>query len=314
MELIKTICDLYQLGPLKTVPVVISAGRVWRVQTEQGCYAVKQLAANSVGLNNFLQGDKIANAFANKMFSVCTALAYKDKKICEINNNKFAVFKWRFGCILSAGAVTSAYAYSIGRLLADLHITNITLPEVTISRWQNYQLNDWQEFKRFIKCKKNTNLIHYLTAKLNLWAEKYFTAKANLTNFSVISHGDLTQANVVLNKHLLSIIDWEAAGYIHPQIELVGVLLNWSGINFGKLKQESFTNIIKGYRAAGGEININETVLWASLGSWFAWLDFNVQLIIFSKKNTELEVIHTVKILRRLTELFPLVLTWLENN
>jgi|GEM_PF-4832873 len=296
MPFIKTICDLYQLGQLKQATLWPGSQRLWRVEAERGCYAVKQIFSDD------LQGEQIAQAFAKHNIPAVIAILRGNHLITEIAGQTFLVFNWQAGKVLSADAAAPDYAYRMGYLLAQLHLTQLNLPDISISRWQNFQTDNAQIF----------STLSNLPAKFFYWLKQYFIAQKSLTGSLVISHGDLLQANVIWD-HPDSphIIDWEAAGWIHPQIELIGVLLNWSGINVGQLNHTSFNSILQGYQAAGGKINIDETILWASLGSWFAWLAYNTHQLISAEKNTEKEITNTLAVLQAFTDAFPILLDWI---
>lgn len=49
-----------------------------------------------------------------------------------------------------------------------------------------------------------------------------------LNSESVLSHGDIDQKNVLWNQdNSPTVIDWEAAGYVNPMVELFTAALYW---------------------------------------------------------------------------------------
>ncbi len=295
MEHLTFICIHLNLGRLIQAPVTIIAQRLWQVSTEKGIFAIKK----AVSASDALQSETLAKIFADKGLPTIAATFYDD----------YLIYPWQPGQVLSTEAAAPDYCYAMGSLLAHLHLANVHLPAIKTAHWHNFQLNDWLLLQEISREKKLISLVKPLLAMLDLRIEKYFVAQSNLTHTLVISHGDLTQANIIW-KNITSplIIDWESAGWLHPQIELIGVLFNWSGINVGTCRQESVTPIIQGYQAVGGEININENTLWASLNSWFAWLLFNMRECVLNNKPVEVEIVHTLKILQQMPEAFTILL------
>lgn len=312
MKLKQIFCSKETISQLLQKPFISGSHDLWQIKTSRGLFALKLIHNNSLASSYIIQGELIAKAFANSDIAVVTAIAFDNNIIHEIAGKKFLISKWYDGSMLSAGAVASNYAFQIGNLLAKLHVTNLKLPNILTARWQIFDSVDSQFLGEMLR---HTRLANNLLQRLDGWLKNYFVAKANLTKAQVISHGDLQRGNVIWDNNCFPcLIDWEAAGWIHPQIELVGVLLNWSGANIGNLSHESFANILQGYRTVGCEVAIDENVLWASLGSWFAWMHFNLRQLISAERDTKIEIIKTIKILQRFIDKFSVLLSWIKTS
>ncbi|WP_449602525.1 phosphotransferase [Paenibacillus sp. Marseille-Q9583] len=87
-----------------------------------------------------------------------------------------------------------------------------------------------------------------------------------ILNHMVISHRDLDQKNVLWDElQIPIIIDWEAAGPIHPTQELIDVALYWSGFETGSVRKDAFYTLISTNREQGGEIYANsQCIEWCN--------------------------------------------------
>jgi thiamine kinase-like enzyme len=123
----------------------------------------------------------------------------------------------------------------------------------------------------------------------------------------VLSHGDLFPANVVWSEKLSPfIIDWEAAGYIHPQLELWNVGLNWGGILVDDVRPEFFTALLEGYRSLKRPVFFDENMVHTGLGSWLAWLMYKLSGYSF---DTDITIEDDIEIIRRIIKTYPVLLS-----
>lgn len=209
---------------------------------------------------NFAQGQRIAQALQVHGIPAVTAISYQLDE-----NKKFAVYPWIEGTVLSSAAASAEQAFQIGALLARIHQINLQLPDIKPVVWQDALAN------------------------------KEFYSKGEW----VVSHGDLIQGNVIWTEKDFYIIDWDSAGLIHPQIELLGVALNWSGVNVGDSKPDIFSAVLEGYRSKGGVVAIDKKIFYTSLNSWVAWLEYNIEQAALGIDVSE-EIKNTIKTLERL--------------
>ncbi len=152
------------------------------------------------------------------------------------------------------------------------------------------------------------------------WESLIHSSASLLTNHYVISHRDLDPKNVLWDEQKVPIIiDWEAAGPIHPTLELIDVALYWSGSESGDLSKKAFSNLINSYLEHGGEIYADwQGVLNYGFLGKLEWLAYNIRrsLGLESSDDAERElgtreVIRTINALQNYADFIPQCLLWL---
>ena len=148
-----------------------------------------------------------------------------------------------------------------------------------------------------------------------LWNDEYQQAIYTLNKDSVISHGDLTEGNVIWqDANTLWIIDWETAGWIHPQIELLNVAINWGGVVLGPIRENIFKAVLQSYQSMGRQIAITPQILQAGLGSWLAWLVFKIQANLAGDQTATAHILETLRVTKQLTQEFAQLLQWVSET
>jgi thiamine kinase-like enzyme len=96
-----------------------------------------------------------------------------------------------------------------------------------------------------------------------------------------LSHRDADQKNWMETREgELLLVDWDAAGPVHPRHEVAALALVWGGVGLGEPDRRAARAVIDGYREAGGEYvaqdgDLDEFAL-VSVG----WFEFNVRRAI----------------------------------
>lgn len=300
------ICSFFDLGHVLNGYQLIIPKRLWYLKTTQGEFAVKKLTAKNL-YQNPLQGERIAIGMSRFKLPVVHAISGKNGIILELGEDKIIVYPWVQGSCIKVFSL--AQCYKVGELLGVIHKINLQLPNVNSAIWHDrFIAPDWQTVS-----KEFPFLIKRLPDLIN-WNAQYLTGISKLSSERVISHGDLTQTNIIWQTpKKLCLIDWEAAGWLHPQIELLGLALNCSDFVLDKFSTKKFLAVLKGYFAVTHKIVLEQCVLQAGLGSWLNWLVFNLYRTSDNNKNVSLEVINTAKMIGRLIDLFPQIMTIQKN-
>jgi len=258
---------------------------VCKITTDKNSFVVKQLKSDRI--QSAIQGERIASAFIKNNIPAITTI----NSVVDWENKKFLIYPWCEGKLRQSD---KNCGYQIGKLLARMHLINLELPEITNANWQAFIEPNWEQLTK----QKNLKLLLEYLPELKQWSEWYRQGIAEIQDDKVISHGDLYPVNVIWQNEKPAIIDWEDAGWIHPQVELLGVAINWAGIEQGKIDPEIFNRVLQGYRDQGGVVAINEAVWNAGLGSWLSWLVFNAE------RNNSKEVRKTIIAMQHLFSAF----------
>ena len=122
------VCTQLNLGNLLASPTPLSGGlmhKMFRVDTEKGCYAVKCLnphvMARPEALGNFAAAEELERQLEQAGLAILASLASGDRKMQKLDGGYFYVFPYFEGSALTEGAITPAHCRKIGSLLADIH-------------------------------------------------------------------------------------------------------------------------------------------------------------------------------------------------
>lgn len=296
---INEICNLLSLGKPINIFKATYSKDIFQLRTEKGNFAVKRLSKKN--FENPLQGERIATAFANYEFPAITALSSNKKIIFSFCHKQYLVYSWCEGHVFESSCITIEQAYKVGQLLGRMHEINLQLPNIKCASWYDFIAPDWEAL---INQSDLAKQLQHDIKQLNSWTQQYHDSHAKLEHNDVISHGDLTPTNVVWKTaNDPWIIDWESAGWIQPHIELFGVALNWANIGSSSINTANFQAVINGYQSILDKIEINQTIITASLGSWLKWIVFNLKYTQHDKELRLIEIERTITAIKQINKL-----------
>ncbi|WP_282935909.1 aminoglycoside phosphotransferase family protein [Paenibacillus sp. RC67] len=326
------LCAKFNLGQLSAEPEPIFGGflhKMYRMQTDQGLYAVKalnpQIMKRKTAMGNFIFSEKVARLAYQNGINALPAIVSNGSCIHEVDSQYYLLFPWVLGRIIPTGTVEMNCCKIMGEILAQIHRTdfsqllldqqdkegNATKAAVN---WKDYAFRGEQEGLEW------AYLLSDNLDKIYHW-EKLVSSSGNLlTKHKVISHRDLDQKNVLWDEnHMPILIDWEAAGTINPTQELMDVAFYWSGFESGNVSKEAFCTLISTYRNHGGEICDNWLdVLNDGFRGKIEWLIYNIRrslgLECTDETEQELgasEVFKTIQALNDYADVIPQCLEWL---
>ncbi|MDI9819224.1 MULTISPECIES: phosphotransferase enzyme family protein [unclassified Legionella] len=170
----------------------------------------------------------------------------------------FQIFPYCEGKII--GAVKESQAFSLGKMLARLHLLSLPgdeaegFPPVCLPQTQSHP--PW---------------LSSLVDQCNHY--RFYRA-----NQRVVSHRDLHLGNIVWrDEQTPCLIDWESAGLIHPFVELIGLATNCSGLAATGFNKALFQAVVSGYGQQAGKIPTPDPILWEmALHSWLLWYAYNL--------------------------------------
>jgi aminoglycoside phosphotransferase (APT) family kinase protein len=326
------LCMKYGLGQLTETPEPVSGGflhKMYRIVTSQAEYAVKalnpQIMLRPAAMGNIIFAEKVANLARSQGINALPAIESQGSCMHEVQGQYYLLFPWMEGKALPAGAVDMDCCTQIGRVLADIHtadfsarLTGQQAEEFIPSAvpWQDYSHRAEQQQLSY------SELLNNSLARLQGYEKLANSAAELLQDNRVISHRDLDPKNVLWDKSGIPlIIDWEAAGTVHPMQELLEVALDWCGFEAGEASQEAFRTVISAYRNQGGKVTGNWTdVLNLGYQGKLDWLAYSLRrslgLEVTDEAERQLgvsEVIRTIGALADYADFIPLCLEWLEN-
>ena len=325
---IKELFNRYKIGNITEEPISISGGlmhKMFKVTTETNVYAVKWLNPSIMQRNgvlkNMINSELIANAFS-KHLPVVAALTIEGHNVLHSNSKYYMVFNWIEGMSIFPPSISKKHCYEIGRALGKIHHLNISVPEVKKGK-KDFTIYNWQQF--LVKGRdlnvcwidSYANIID----KLITWNNGINEANDKLSEYMVISHGDLDPKNVMWHQDLPYFIDWEAAGYVNPYQELLEVLNYWSPNGNGELDQDKFKILLNAYREYISTKAVNwDCVLNSGYAGMLGWLEYNLKRALGIESTDEEEkvlgaeqVIATIKELERYDNQLKILKKWLSE-
>jgi thiamine kinase-like enzyme len=258
---------------------------MWRLDTDRGSHAVKQLSASldledPRMLHDYNVSEAVAEAFAKRGIPAVFALEHAGDYLQLLEGVGYLVYPWRDAANLGAERISEPHALQVAGILARMHATELSFPDL---RHHEFDMNSGDNIAMLVDLAQalHTELADTLRRGLPSFLEivdAQTAAIRALRSHVVVCHGDLDQKNVLWDRQgEPALIDWESARQLNPTYELLLEALNWSGI-WSRFDRELCKKFMAAYRAAGGVIE--EEAVAASyhciLGDWVYWLMYNV--------------------------------------
>jgi thiamine kinase-like enzyme len=258
---------------------------MWRLDTDKGSYAIKQLSKdidlkNECIIKKYELSEKIASRFIAKGIPGVCAIVQAGKYLFMIEGVGFLVYPWVNAKALEQYAVSEVRALKMAETLAKMHCLNLDEPEITQPEFYTHtrekilELIDKAEKFNCLFAKDLRENQHNLL----LANQAYQNAIPILKKNVIVSHGDLDQKNVLWDSSNNPIlIDWEAVCKIDPTYDIIVTAFNWSGIA-SDFNKSLFFKIIEAYQNAGGVMN-KDHIAAACCGvfGWIDWLVYNIE-------------------------------------
>ena len=260
--------------------------RAWRIETTSGSYLFKQLnraiAAKRSALARSRAGEGFAATLAKQGIPAVSALTLEGDPILPRDGAHWMVFPWVEGTTLAAGGITAAHATTIGGTLAAIHrlalspsgLGELEQPFVTDAEWTSLTRASGAAGTQW------TAALAGARGELRVAGTRAEAAFAAFREPTLASHRDLDPTNVIWRPDgSPALVDWEAAGTIHPSLELVRAVFDWSANADGSLERARFVALVEGYRSQGGVLGEAAAPLVdAALGAMLPWLAYNLRL------------------------------------
>ncbi|WBW98106.1 phosphotransferase enzyme family protein [Oceanirhabdus sp. W0125-5] len=317
------------MGSLKKEPQQVFGGlmnEMYKVVTEKGEYAVKalnpQIMQRKTAMNNHIFADHVTRIAYNRGINTIPAIEVNGKSIHEVDGQYYLIFPWFNGKALDKNTVDINKCKLIGEMLAKIH--NLDFSSISISNENNFTVTvtDWNMYAE--KGNKENllwgNELYEKADTLYQIEKRANSAFKKVTNNLVISHRDLDPKNVLWDQDgIPMIIDWDAAGYVNPSVELLEVALYWSGGESETPDKEAFCAVIDSYINKVGAIEDNlEDVLYSIFKGKLEWLKYNInrslRIECSSDEEQKLgtkEVVETIQSIFGYSKLIPVLLEWL---
>ena len=258
---------------------------MWRLDTGNGSYAIKQLSARvdlrqASVCRHYNATEALARAFATSGIPAIHALMANGGYLQIIDDVGYLVYPWCNASALNPEQLSDRYAVVVAHILAGMHALHLEFPALG---HQSFDRHTGENILLLVELAKHSDLhaagtlCRALPGFLEI-VDAQDPAMERLEDHLVASHGDLDPKNVLWSaKGQPGIIDWESARHLNPTYELLLQALNWSGI-WSRFEPGTFRQFVAGYRDAGGAVDqaALEPSYHCILGDWVYWLMHNV--------------------------------------
>lgn len=281
---IEALCAALELGAPLTRPRLVSAGpphRVWRLEVARGVLAVKELSREQLALpgarHALRQAESIAAQLSSEGVPTVVALTVEGDPLLDLDGATVLVYPWVDGAMLAPGALDAAQAAQLGEVLGRMHAVNLTVPGLERPGLRAFPPEHWLTLTRRalgMQVEWAGPARQVLDAVLQL-GDRYEAAAVELARELVVSHRRLTPGHVLWIQGAFPwLIDWEAAGYINPVMELAELALRWSGLVQGAPQAGAVQAVLEGYRLAGPQpVTSSRAALAGCAGGWLSELE-----------------------------------------
>ena len=273
------VCRNYGFGELLAAPRPVAGGfqhRMWRVDTSAGPFAVKILHARCAEdpdcRRRCFGGERIARRAADADLPAVAALESPEGPLRRFGGAAVLCYGWEEGTTLPPTPAPPARAGLIGGLLGRLHALNLPWGDDSPPSSECFPAQHWHDLAQRVKDERLS--LAFALPDLLAWNEATREATDQLNQGWVVSHRDLDQKNVLWRAAAPRLLDWEAAGPVHPALEVMGTALNWAGQSAGPPDQAVFRAFLAGYRRqAPLDADALGHAATAVLGKWLVWLE-----------------------------------------
>lgn len=287
-EHIELLCDRFGLGAALGAPRPVPGGFhhcMWRLETQDGCFAVKQLAndmdmANPAIVARVNATELTAREFSRQGIPALYSLYTGREHLQLLDGAGYLVYPWTSASACHRNGIEEHHAVIVARTLAHMHRSDIEVPElqeVPSFPVSAERVVDLVKLARQRNVRYSDILEDRLEDILRIVA-LHAPALEKLAEREVISHGDLDHKNILWDEAGAPLlIDWESARRLNPSYELLLEALDWGGIT-AHFNARPFTTILRAYVDAGGVIakDMIPASSDAIQGAWVSWLLYNV--------------------------------------
>lgn len=282
-DLLKRLVQKCGLGEITSEVESVSGGlmhRMYKVATDKGVFAVKHLNSEIMKrpdvFENYARAEKIEIILEQNDIPMVPALAFGGKKMQNVEENYFYVFRWQNGNITDWNHISKEQCYMAGNILGKIHAiepenVEVEVPEISRIDWQGY----------IQKAKEQNSVIAALLEEkqeLLVYAENELNkAKAALPAMRCLSNEDMDPKNIMWENGSPWVIDLECLDYGNPMSHAMILALQWAGTVTEAVDIDKLVAFFDGYLKAYDNGFRGYHNLVGVAYNWVDWLEYNIR-------------------------------------
>ena len=272
-----------ELGEVTAEIKPVSGGlmhRMYKVQTGSGVYAVKclnpEIMKRPTARENYAVAEALEARLEEARIPMVAAMTIKGRKMQELDDDFYYIFRWQKGKITDANAVTAEQCRKAGELLGKIHAIDSKAAEKETPELSEI---DFAEYARMAQeagspvaelLAENTELLTAAQQRLN-------EAREALPSIVRICDDDMDPKNVMWFRGKPFVIDLECLAYGNPAGAFVDLALQWAGMVNGAYRRENLEAFYEGYRIAYDNGFLAYDTLYGIAYTWVEWLEYNIR-------------------------------------
>lgn len=139
---------------------------------------------------------------------------------------------------------------------------------------------------------------------LQRWSRRYAAVERHISDAVVVGHGDFAPRNLIWHSDGVSVIDWEHAGPVHPQVEAAIAVIEWSQTARGVVREANADAFLSSYLSARDGVDIGVQHVAAVGGRFMSWALYNLHCAIDDRSGERhvrqaLEAVRGLRVLDR---------------
>jgi Phosphotransferase enzyme family len=313
---VRAICELFDLGEPRGAPEPVGGGltnRLWRLTTARGVFAVKRMN------RDFDRADYVAwfdRAFTLEQAAfragvpmprpvpiASTGRCLGEIPCADARSMTVRVHEWVEGEKLENSTVYPAEVASrVAVILRRIHALGMTTDAGITEALRVFGDEHWraraeQAERAGVAWAPDLRRLLPTLAELETYLARAHSDATRL----LLSHRDSDMKNVMRTPDgALLLVDWDAAGPVHPRHDLANHALVWAGVHLGDPDLAVARAFVDAYRrAAGTNERFQETDLAELVALRLAWFDFNVRRALGERARDESDRQLGVSVVRR---------------
>jgi Ser/Thr protein kinase RdoA (MazF antagonist) len=279
------------VGPLTAVESGVM-GMVWRLDTDQGAWAAKQMFDWARDDRLEIEARVTDAAVAARLQTPRIVRSQDGRIIVRVDEQRWRVFSWMDLAPPPVRPLSRHQAGALGGLLARLHGLGLPGDAGRVIGWftRRRPVNEWRGLEAQARA-AGPAWAPLLTAALPEIARLVETADPKaFSGACVLSHCDLTEGNVRFGPDGPQLIDWEHAGDIPPAWELGAVLQGWAIGPDGAIDAAAGRAIVEAYRDGGGWAGpLSLDIFAGAISAWLNWTVSRVYTALHARDPVEAE-------------------------
>jgi aminoglycoside phosphotransferase (APT) family kinase protein len=231
------------------------ANRMYRLDTDQGSFAVKKL--NVVDRRSAYHTEDVFR-FERAAFAAGIPMPEPISA-----GHDTLVHRWIEGEKVPEAPVSAAYAFEIGEILARIHALDVEWTHLSIEEAAS---RDWPELAQRAATTGQPWADELASHVETFLAIAHFVDACERPGPVVLTHRDIQPWNLLAREGRPVLLDWELSGMLDLSSELGSTALSLAkGPGFDTIEPIIFRSVLDGYVAGGG-------TLPSSGPSWFVYM------------------------------------------